>query len=78
MSEANSGMTIHSLVLKMTVSHVIVILFNTNVFLGGFKSISHISHPLVQLYKYQYKSNINLFQLVQQDACNSIRINSSM
>ena len=43
MSEANSGMTLHSLVSDVTVSHAIVILLTLTCQLAP-KSNSHISH----------------------------------
>ena len=42
------------------------------------KSNSHISHPLMRLYKYQYSFNANHFNFVQQCIQISTRINSSM
>ena len=49
MSAPNSGMTIHT---QVTLSHVIVILLILACQLSS-KSNSHISHPLLRLYKYQ-------------------------
>ena len=61
----------------MTVSHAIVILLILTCQLAP-KSNSHISHPLMRLYKYQYSFNATHFNFVQQCIQISTRINSSM
>ena len=61
----------------MTVSHAIVILLILTCQLAP-KSNSHISHPLLQLYKYQCNFyTVSQFNFVQQCIQISTRINSS-
>ena len=56
MSKANSGMTLHTLVSQVTVSHMIVILLILTCQLAP-KSNSHISLLLLRVYINQHFSN---------------------
>ena len=63
MSEANSGMTLHSLVSDVTVSHAIVILLNNPLS----RAILTFLSPLLRLYKYQcIFYTVSQFNFVQQ------------
>ena len=75
--EANSGMTIHTLVHSSDTFSCHCILWILACQLS-FKSNSHIRHPLLWLYKYQCIFQCNHFNFVQQGIQISTRINSSM
>ena len=62
MSEVNSGMTLHSLVLRCDSSHAIVILLNNPLS----RAILTFLNPLLRVYINLYFSNDIQFNFVQQ------------
>ena len=73
MSEANSGMTLHSLVSDVTVSHAIVILLNNPLS----RAILTFLNPLLRVYINLHFSMHLHFNFMQQCIQISTRINSS-
>ena len=76
MSEANSGMTLHSLVLRCDSFSCNCNSNNSHLSIGS-NGNSHISLPLLRVYINQYFSMHLQFQIVQQCIQISTRINSS-
>ena len=63
MSEANSGMTLHSLVSDVTVSHAIVILLNNPLS----RAILTFLSPLLRVYiNLHFSMHLHFFNFVQQ------------